>query len=83
MNYCMALYMWNPGSCGPVIANGTTWVTSTEAPAVGKMSIQYCGSAYAIYDKKGTSETLVVNSPKVNATNWRFISRPLSSRHTT
>lgn len=69
VNHHLAMYMCNAGSCGLVFTNGTTWVASTTTPAAGKVSIAYSGTAYAIYNNEGASETITINMLKMNATN--------------
>jgi hypothetical protein len=64
-----AVYLCSVGQCTLIGANGSVWVASTTSPAAGKMSVAYSGSAYAIYNNQGTTETVAVNSTKMKATN--------------
>lgn len=64
-----AVYLCSVGACTLIGSNGGVWVASTTTPAAGKMSVAYSGSAYAIYNNQGTTETVTVYSVKMKATN--------------
>ena len=63
-----AIYLCTSGTCSMVFNVGGTFVASTTTPASTHMSVAYSGSAYAIYNNVGSTQTVSAALIRTQAT---------------
>jgi len=64
-----AIYICGGGGVSLVLSTGAVWVASTTTPAAGSASIAYSGTAYAIYNNKGSALTVYIANMRTRPAN--------------